>query len=97
MTEDEMVGWHHLINRYEFKQAPGDGEGQRSLAGYGPWGHRRVRHDLVTKQQQTLPIAYYAPSAVLTTQYWLLLMSTLRDYEIMYCSHPDFTDEEIGA
>ena len=30
MTEDEMVGWHHLINRHEFKQASGDGEGQGS-------------------------------------------------------------------
>ena len=26
--------------------------GQRSLAGYSPWGCKRVRHDLVTKQQQ---------------------------------------------
>ena len=25
---------------------------QRSLAGYRPWGCRRVRHDLATKQQQ---------------------------------------------
>ena len=24
--------------------------GQRSLAGYSPWGHKRVKHDLVTKQ-----------------------------------------------
>ena len=24
--------------------------GQRSLAGYSPWGCKRVRHDLVTKQ-----------------------------------------------
>ena len=24
----------------------------RSLVGYSPWIHRRVRHDLVTKQQQ---------------------------------------------
>ena len=23
--------------------------GQRSLAGYSPWGHKRVRHNLVTK------------------------------------------------
>ena len=28
MTEDEMVGWHHLLNGYEFEQFPGDGEGQ---------------------------------------------------------------------
>ena len=24
---------------------------QRSLTGYSPWGHERVGHDLVTKQQ----------------------------------------------
>ena len=26
--------------------------GQRSLVGYRPWGHKRLQHDLVTKQQQ---------------------------------------------
>ena len=26
---------------------------RRNLAGYSPWGHKRVEHDLVTKQQQT--------------------------------------------
>ena len=31
MTEDEMVGWHQL-NGHEFEQAPGDNEGQGSLA-----------------------------------------------------------------
>ena len=24
--EDEMVGWHHWLHRYEFEQTPGDGE-----------------------------------------------------------------------
>ena len=38
--EDEMVGWHHRLNRHEFEQAPGDGEEQGSLAGYSPWGHK---------------------------------------------------------
>ena len=32
---------------------PGRSHRQRSLAGYSPWGHRRVRHDLVIKQQQS--------------------------------------------
>ena len=32
MTEDEMVGWHHGLNGYESEQAPGDDEGQGSLA-----------------------------------------------------------------
>ena len=31
MTEDEMVGWHHRLNGQEFEQAPGVGDGQRSL------------------------------------------------------------------
>ena len=30
----------------------GNPTGQRSLAGYSPWGHKRVRHNLATKQQQ---------------------------------------------
>ena len=29
--------------------------GQRSLADYSPWGHKRVRHKWVTKQQKELP------------------------------------------
>ena len=32
MTEDEVVGWHHQFYGHEFEQAPGDGEGQGSLA-----------------------------------------------------------------
>ena len=36
-TEDEMVGWHHWLNGHEFEQAPGDGEGQGSLACSSPW------------------------------------------------------------
>ena len=39
-TEDEMVGWHHQLNGYEFKQTPGDGGGQESLACYSPWSHK---------------------------------------------------------
>ena len=39
-TEDEMVGWHHWLDGHEFEQAPGDGEGQGSLACCGPWGHK---------------------------------------------------------
>ena len=26
MAEDEMVGWHHSLNGYEFEQASGDSE-----------------------------------------------------------------------
>ena len=34
MTEDEMIGWHHLFNEHEFEQTLGDNEGQRSLVEY---------------------------------------------------------------
>ena len=36
-TEDEMDGWHHWLNGHAFEQALGVGEGQGSLACYGPW------------------------------------------------------------
>jgi len=41
-TEDEMVGWHHRLNRHEFEQAPGVGEGQGSLACCSPWGCKEL-------------------------------------------------------
>ena len=44
MTEDTMVGWHHQLNRHEFEQVPGVGDGQDSLVCYSPEGCR-VRHD----------------------------------------------------
>ena len=40
MTEDEMVGWHHLIDGHEFENALGVGEGQQSLACCSPWDHK---------------------------------------------------------
>ena len=40
MTEDEMVGWHHQLNRHEFEQAPADSEGQGSLECCSPWGYK---------------------------------------------------------
>ena len=36
MTEDEVVGWHHQLNRHEFEQAPCVGDAQGSLAGCSP-------------------------------------------------------------
>ena len=50
--EDEMVGWHHWLNGHEFEQAPGDGEGQRSLASCSPWGCEELVTTVVAEQQQ---------------------------------------------
>ena len=40
-----MVGWHHQLNRHEFEQTQGDGEGQGSLAMGQSIGSQRVGHD----------------------------------------------------
>ena len=37
MTEDEMVGWHHLLNGHEFEQTLGDDERQGRLVFCSPW------------------------------------------------------------
>ena len=36
MAEDEMVGWHHLLNGHGFEQAPGIGDGQGGLSAVVP-------------------------------------------------------------
>ena len=40
-TEDQMVGWHHLLNGREFEQTLGDSERQGSLACCSPWGCKK--------------------------------------------------------
>ena len=40
MTEDEMVGWHHWLDRHEFEYAPGVGDGQGRVTCCSPWGHK---------------------------------------------------------
>ena len=42
MTEDEVVGWHHRLNRHESEPAPGGGDGQGSLAYCSPWGRKEL-------------------------------------------------------
>ena len=42
MTEDEMVGCHHQLDRHEFEQALGVGDGQGSLVCYSPWIHKEL-------------------------------------------------------
>ena len=44
MTEEEMVGRHHQLSGHEFEQAPGDGQGQRSLGAAVHGVAKRVRH-----------------------------------------------------
>ena len=41
-SEDEMVGWHHLLDGHEFEQAPEVGDGQGSLEHCSPWGRKEL-------------------------------------------------------
>ena len=45
--QDELVGWHHRHNGYEFEQVAGVSEGQGSLACCSSYG-RRVGHHWAT-------------------------------------------------
>ena len=36
-TENEMIGWHHQLNGYEFEKILRDSEGQGSLVYCSPW------------------------------------------------------------
>ena len=42
MTEDEMVGCHHRLDRHEVEQALEAGDGQGGLACCSPWGCREL-------------------------------------------------------
>ena len=71
MTEDEMVGWHHWLDGHEYEQAPGDGNGQGSLAVCcSPWGHKesdttewlKNNHNAPCKSLGWTCIGKYAPT-----------------------------------
>ena len=40
MTEDEMAGWHHWLDRRESEWTPGVGDGQGGLACWDSWGRK---------------------------------------------------------
>ena len=67
VTEDEMVGWHHWLNGYEFEQTLGDCEGQGGLAYCSPWGcEESVTTGWLNNNNNSL---LYGPSHICT---WLL-------------------------
>ena len=40
-TEEEIVGWHHQLDRHEFEWTLGVGDGQGSLMCCSPWGCKK--------------------------------------------------------
>ena len=57
MKEDEMVGWHHRLDRLEFGQALGVGDKQGSLACCSPWGCKEsdMTEQLTWTERRPLP------------------------------------------
>ena len=39
-TENEMAGWHHVLNGHDSEWTPGVGDGQGGLACCDSWGHK---------------------------------------------------------
>ena len=61
-----MVGWHHQLNRLEFEQAPGVGDGQGSLACCNPWG---CKESDTTERLNRTDIYIYVLSQWLTSKH----------------------------
>ena len=60
-TEEEKIGWHHLLNGHEFEQTPEDSEEQGSLT---------CCRSLVTEQQQLPNKSLYTLSATWSLHYF---------------------------
>ena len=55
MTEDEMVGWHHCLDRHGFEQALEVDDGQGSLVCCSPWGRKESD---TTEQLNWIELSY---------------------------------------
>ena len=62
-----MVGWHHRLDGHEFEQAPGDGEGQGSLACCSPWGQKES--DMTEQLKNSIPCDYLTEQCCLCKSY----------------------------
>ena len=56
-TEDEMLGWHHQLDGYEFRQALGIGDGQESFTFCSPWGHKELN---MTEQMTWIAVSQHS-------------------------------------
>ena len=66
LTEDEIIGWHHLLNGHEFERASGVSEGQGILECCRPWGCNELDtieglNDISWKSHLTFYASIYLP------------------------------------
>ena len=74
VTEDEIVGWHHRLNAHEFEQAPGDGEGQGSLACFSPWSCKESDKTATEQQWENVKGLWW--TLLLWSSTWYPMAST---------------------
>ena len=58
-TQVQPLGWEDPLEKEMTTHSSilgihGKSHGERSLVGYSPWGHKRVRHNLATKPQSAM-------------------------------------------
>ena len=53
----QSLGWEDPLEK-EMVSLPGESHKQRSRAGYSPWGRKRDKYDLVTKQQHQRSVQF---------------------------------------
>ena len=66
-------GFHPRVERIPWRRKwqptpvflPGKSHGQRSLAGFSPWGHKRVKNNLATELQLSLKTVLSTPNPAL--------------------------------
>ena len=87
-TEDKMVGWHHQLNRNDFKQTLGDREGQGSLVCCSPKGWQRFRHDWVTEQKISFCAVFYSLLSVFKYIKLMFLFNILYIQCLVGLMHP---------
>ena len=65
-TEDEIVGWHHRLDRHGFGWTPGVGDRQGGLACCGSWG--RKESDTIERLNWSEYILPYSLSSLVNYQ-----------------------------
>ena len=66
MTEDEMVGWHHLHNGHGFGWTPGAGDGLGDLACCGSWDCKESDTTEPLNWLNVDPISWLTPIQILS-------------------------------
>ena len=85
-TEDEMVGWHHRLDRHGFGWTPGVGDGQGGLACCGSWGCK----ELDTTERLNWTEGYYAKWKKLISEINTIVLIILQQNVFLKANLKDF-------